>query len=153
MNQAARDELWNSLSDLSAARRTVSLTVRDSMTDVENYYYDDDSTPSPTTAINLVQNCLESLAVLELWRANILDELGVPDRAIQTISSFLSFLEPTHQTEENVAILGDLGLLEPELDHLSPELRQARSRLLEELGLPDTSDHGSDHDHDPPDRS
>ena len=149
MNQAARDELWNSLRDMAAARRSISRTVRNSM---------DDVTPSPTTTITFVQGCLEFLAVLESWRTNILDELGVPDRAIQTISSFLSFLEPTSSgpnIQENVAILEELGLFEPGLlvglNHLSPELRQARSRLLEELGLPETSDHGSDHDHETPD--
>ena len=42
-----------------------------------------------------------------------------------------------------MGILDELGLLEPEPDdsdeQLSPELRQARTRLLEELGLPDES--------------
>ena len=134
MNQAARDELWSSLLDLGTARRTASLTLRRSMTDVD---------PSPTTTISFVRGCLETLASLELRRDNILAELGVPDRAIQCISSLLSFLEPTQQTEENVGILDELGLLEPEPDdsgeQLSPELRQARTRLLEELGLPDES--------------
>ena len=97
MNHGARDELWDSLLDLGAARRTVSRTLRRSVND----------------DCALIQNCLETLACLELWRVNILAELGVPDPAIRRISSFLSFLEPVHQPRVNVGFLDELGLLEP----------------------------------------